>query len=304
MLESNITFLWKKLRDNSNITYRIFVFFFLGLMAVFVTSKLWLPNDLQIHHSRIGTEKSISATTSLTLSSWQYNQTDGYMEVLFNIKSSDDTSQIPFTVVAHSNRNKLAALQTSIAFNDGQLLAVQLKNVPASWDYISLWVQLSDSSEDDDTLLSDLNGVNFLCDSRKVTVNNSLQPQSELEYSLRSIDIQIDFVNQQIQEEQQQIENYNLQIEQLNFDITTLHQNEKYETEDEIEDTEAAIKRKENQIDDYNNQILNCQQKIEEYQTKIEKLQLKRSDVLAGKFSESAVLNSSDESQASSNEEK
>lgn len=51
----------RRLAADINRTYRIFLAFFFSLMAVFLTSRMWLPNDTKIQNSSMG---STETTTS------------------------------------------------------------------------------------------------------------------------------------------------------------------------------------------------------------------------------------------------
>ncbi|HEX3018087.1 MAG TPA: hypothetical protein VHP31_09595 [Caproicibacter sp.] len=304
MLVEKVKLYQKRLAENCNKEFQIFLAVFFSLMLIFTTSKLWLPSDLQIENTNIGTEKNTSASTTLLLRSWQYNVTNQFMEITFDVKNSDSTQGIQFNPIAHTNRNKTAALKTDVAYCNDGLLVIQINDVPNSWDIISLWIKeqstdIDTGSSSQNEILNSESGANFLCDIREVTKNNSLKSQSKLLYSLKSIDNQIAAEKKSIADCNAQIDKENLEIQQLNFDIQTIKENQKYQTQDEIKSSDSVIQNKTSSIDDLKNSIKSFQQQIIEHQAKVKKLSQKWNDTKSGKFTEPDAESSSVNSKAS-----
>jgi small-conductance mechanosensitive channel len=275
----------KKITENINKEYQIFLTVFFILMTVFVTSKLWLPSDVKVMNSSYGTQKNTSASTSLVLESWQYNKQENYMEISLKFKNADDTQDIKFKPTAHTNRNKSIPLNAYVAYSSNDLLMIQIKDIPQKWDVISLWVDEKDAlnSSPEDEKLEALKGANFFCDIREVKINNSLKPQSELNYALKGICNQMSEIKKENSEINKQINSCNAEIKQLEFDISALKANQKYQTQDEIQKSNASVKYKINKIDDIKNNILNYQTKIKDNKLKLQKLNQKLNDTKSGK---------------------
>ena len=276
----------KKTAENINKEYQIFLTIFLVLIAIFITSKLWLPSDVKVMNSDIGTQKSMSESTSLILESWQYNKHDNYMEVSLKIKNADDAQDVKFNPTAHTNRNKSVPLNAYVAYSSNDLLMIQIKDVPQKWDVISLWVDEKNvlNSSPEDKKLETLKGANFFCDIREVKVNNSLKPQSELNYALKGICNQMSEIKKENSEIDNKIDLLNAEIKQLEFDISALKANQKYQTQDEIQKSNAAINSKKNKIDDTKNNILKYQTTIKDNKIKLQKLNQKLNDTKSGKI--------------------
>lgn len=197
---------------------------------IFGTSKLWLPSDVKVMNTAIGTELNTSTGTALKLRSWEYSKSNHYMEITFDVRNNADVQSLKFSPVARTNVNKKADLNISTALNKDGSLIIQIKDVPQKWDIISLHV-LDNFSSDTRSSLS--NGANFYCDIRKVAINESLKPKSELDYKVEAIQNQISDVESQIKDVESQIQKANTDIDQLNFDIQTLQDNQKYQTKSE-----------------------------------------------------------------------
>lgn len=271
-----------KLRTNSTKKYKMFLCAFFTLMLTFGTSKLWLPSDVKIMNTEYGTEKNTSSNISLKLRSWEYSKLNRYMEVTFDVKNNEDIQSLKFIPVAHTNTEKRKNMNASSVLSDGNTLVVQIKDVPQNWEVISLWIHDNMTVESNE---SNLIGANFYCDIRKVVINNSLKPKTQLGYQIQSIQNQISDVNAQIADLENQIEKENTEIDQLNFDITVLKENQKYQTKDEIDKSNSVINSKQTEIDTHKNNILKFQEQIKEYNIKLQKLSLKMKDTQNGKGS-------------------
>lgn len=290
----------RQLAESISRTYRIFLVIFFSLMAVFFTSKIWLPSDVKIQSSSIGTKKATTSGTEITLKSWQYNPSNHFMEAAFSYDNSDGTQDIKFVTAAHTDTNKAVKMDVSIPYSSNGFLVVQFQNVPQNWDVISLWIDsssqissllpgtdsdigLESSSESPDNNKEN-QGANFLCDIRKVSVNQSLKPQASLYYSLQSVDNEISAGKRQIAALKEKANGANADISQLSFDISALKSNQKYQTPEEIEQSNATIQNKNSQINNLKNDIVQYQSGIRNGQQKLKKLQQKWIDIKSGKF--------------------
>lgn len=291
----------KRIAENVNRTYRIFLILFFSCMVVFLTSKVWLPSDVKIQNSDMGTTRTTTAGTELTLKSWQYNPDSRFMEATFTYQDSDDTQDIQFTPVAHTDTDKTVKMDVSIPYSSNGFFVIQFRNTPQNWHVVSLWIdstenQISDLTPDTDSGIASTSGsessetdagqqgANFFCDVRKVSKNQSLKSQTKLYYSLRSVDNEISADKKQIALTQKKIDDANLEISQLNFDISSLKSNQKYQTPDEVSQSNAAIQNKTSQISNLKNNIAQYQIDIKNGRQKLKKLKQKWSDVRDGKF--------------------
>lgn len=311
---NRIKLIRKWLRENSNLKYRVFLSVFFCLMAVFVTSKLWLPNDAKIENTAIGEQRNTSLGTALKLNSWKYNPDNHFIEATFGYKNSDSSQDVKFSATAHTDTNKAAALDISVPYSNNGLLVIQIKNVPQKWNTISLWVDENDESlTQNDTSDTDISsassnldivgqGANFYCDIRKVSIDTSLKSGTNLYYSLQSIDNQMVECKKEITALNKKISTANIEIKQLEFDISSLKADQKYQTADDIKESNSAINNKTLQAGNIKSSIESYNSDIKNYNDKLKKLKQKWSDVKSGNFKvpQNISSNSSAKSAASS----
>ena len=98
--------LQKRMIENINSTYRIFLLLFFALFAVFLTSKLWLPSDVPVQNTVPGTSLQTSESVAVSLRSWQYNPDRHFMEAAFSYQVPDSGRSIPFVLTAHTDADK------------------------------------------------------------------------------------------------------------------------------------------------------------------------------------------------------
>ena len=288
--------------ENSSYTYRIFLSLFSLLLAVFFTSKMWLPSDIAIQNTAVGTTLNTTESIGLRLQSWQYNPTTRFMEAAFTYQNSDSLQNIKFLPTAHTDTNKAADLNASVSYAHNGFLVIQIQNVPQNWNIISLWIdsqqeQTVDLSQPDSDIGMNVNGsaahkqqgANFFCDARKVVRNSSLKSQSSLYYSLKSIDNEIAAVQSHISQTNKKITATNLNIQQLTSDISVLTDNQKYQTADEVKQSKDSIQAKTTQINNLKNSITQFQSDIKNDQLKLEKLRQKWNDTRDGKHQDSGT---------------
>lgn len=276
---------WNRIKINSTLKYKTFLFLLTVFVLVFGTSKWWLPSDVKIMNTSIGTELNTSTNTAITLRSSQYNKAKNYMEISFDIHNNEDNQNLKFTPEAHTNINKTVPLKVSVALCKDNSLVLQIKDMPNKWDVISIWIKDNQKNEQD----NNNRGANFFCDIRKVTISDSLQPRAELNYEIQSVLNEIADFQKQIKSAQSEIQKANTNISQLQFDIQTLKDGQKYQTKDEIEKSNSVISSKTSEIQSLNDSIAKFNDQIKNYNTKLDKLNQKLSDTKSGKIQSSSV---------------
>ena len=298
---TKLKWLQKRMIENINFTYRIFLLLFSLLLAVFLTSKIWLPSDVSIQNTAIGTTLNTTESVGVRLQSWQYNPSTHFMEAAFTYQNSDNLQNIKFTPTAHVDTNKALSLSVTVPYEHNGYLVIQIQNVPQNWNVISLWIdsqqeQTVDLTQNDsgvefhssNTKTTMQQGANFFCDFRKVVRNSSLKSQSSLYYSLKSIDNEISTVQSHIAQTNKKIISANLSIQQLTSDITALNDNEKYQTAEEVKQSKDAIQSKTAQINDLKSSISQFRSDIKNDQLKLQKLRQKWNDTRDGKYKDTS----------------
>jgi outer membrane murein-binding lipoprotein Lpp len=281
-IDTSLKKLNRQMIKNSTKKYKAFLCFLLIFIAVFGTGKLWLPSDVKVMNTAAGTEINTSADTSLKLRSWEYSRSNRYMEIVFDVINREDNQELNFSPVAHTDTDKSQALNVAIALQQADTLILQIRDVPQSWNVISLWIQDNQNITGD--AADSLKGANFFCDIRKVKVNDSLAPKSGLNYRVQSVNQEISDVNAQLKQLSSKIQGEKSEIDQLNFDIDTLRANQKYQTSEEIENSNSVISNKKSQIQDHKNTIASYQQQVSDCKVKLKKLNQKLKDTVSGKL--------------------
>ena len=298
---TKIKWLQKRMIENINYTYRIFLLLFSVLLAVFLTSKMWLPSDVSIQNTAVGTMLNTTESVGVRLQSWQYNPSTHFMEAAFTYQDSDNLQNIKFIPTAHTDTNKAVNLNVTVPYEHNGFFVVQIQNVPQNWNVISLWidsqqehtVDLTQSDSGIETAASSPStnmqqGANFFCDVRKVVRNNSLKSQSSMYYSLKSVDNEISTVQSHMTQTKKKIAAANLSIQQLTSDISVLNDNEKYQTADEVKQSKDTIQSKTTQINELKNSIAQFQSDIKNDQLKLQKLRQKWNDTRDGKYKDTS----------------
>ena len=300
---TKIKWLQKRMIENINYTYRIFLLLFSVLLVVFLTSKMWLPSDVSIQNTAVGTMLNTTESVGVRLQSWQYNPSTHYMEAAFTYQNSDNLQNIKFIPTAHTDTNKAVNLNVTVPYEHNGFLVIQIQNVPQNWNVISLWIdsqqeQTVDLTQPDSSIGMNTSrpsthmqqGANFFCDIRKVVRNGSLKSQSSLYYSLKSVDNEISSVQSHMTQTNKKITAANLSIQQLTSDISVLNDNERYQTSDEVKQSKDAVQSKTTQINDLKNSIAQFQSDIKNDQLKLQKLRQKWNDTRDGKHREASAV--------------
>lgn len=290
------------MKTNATSVYRTFLSVVGALLLLFLTSKLWLPSDVKVTSTTLGTALNTSVTTSVKLRSWVYSPTNHYMEITFDVDNTDNSQSIKFTPSARIDTARSVPLHAETVLSYNGTLVIQIKDVPTNWHYVSLWIKdnLNTPVSADDSM----SGANFFGDIRAIKINDSLQPKTGLAYAVQSVVNQIENVNSQVKNYNTQIQQEGADIDQLNFDIKGLKDNQKYQTADEVKASNSAINSKQSQIDTHKDNILKLKSQIQDCNDKLKKLNQKLEDTKSGKVSvpDAPAASSSASSAAASSE--
>ncbi|MEG1427602.1 MAG: hypothetical protein RSC76_07935, partial [Oscillospiraceae bacterium] len=248
----------KRMATEPNTAYKVFLFLFVIFMFVFCTSKLWLPSNVPITNTALGTMQPCSDQISLTLSSWKYNSTTGYMEIFFDVQNNENLQSVPYEVSAKTNTRRGQPLDVSIALEEPTALVLCAEVPQSPWEYISLWVTVKDTPVNE-ILAEETVGANFFCDRRAVVTEDTLSPKSEIEYRTILVDIEIKKIDQMIHEVTASTEKNLAEIDLLEKDIPFINENMKYQTPEEIAESKTSINNKKSQIEGLHAQIESAQ---------------------------------------------
>lgn len=284
----------KAMRKASGKNYQTFIIVFVILFAVFMTSKLWMPDTSALDNTPCGTRAATSDNIDAGLHSWEYNPDKNYMEAVFNIEEQQYvySESLKYTLELYSDNSQKTLLNCSVAYSDEDTLIVRMKDLPKGWKVLSLWI--SDNSDD---VVKKADGqtssaapifnlssskANFRCDRRAVQMNTALSPKSEKDYAITSVLNLIAEKKQQIKTDQQGIQQNISTIGTLNQDIEKIQNEQSYETASEVAQSTTVIQDKENQIATLKKKNTDYQTDIGDCENKNQKLKLKLSDIRSG----------------------
>ena len=281
-IDTSIKSFRKKMKTNLTSMYRTFLSVAAVLMLLFLTSKFWLPSDVKVTNTSLGTALNTSSSTTVKLRSWVYSTTNHYMEITFDVDNRDESQSIKFTPSARVDTARTETLNSETALSYNGTLVIQIKDVPTNWHYVSLWIRDNlDTTEADESM----SGANFFGDVRALQIDNSLKPRTGLVYAVQSVVNQIQDVKSQVKNYDTQIQEENTEINQLKFDIQGLKDNQKYQTADEVKASNSTINSKQSQIDTHKDNVLKLKGQIADAQEKLKKLNQKLEDTKTGKLS-------------------
>lgn len=274
---------------------------FLVLMAVFCTSKFWMPDTSKTYSSAYGAKQASSQSIVMTLKKWEVNPITNYMEAAFDVQPQDTDvvldQDLQFTPVLYSfdrGGNKDAQLTCKIAYKDNDTLVIQMPDVPSDWQVLGLAVRDNSdtlksiqaaSNPNDNTgwfgQSSDEHAV-FYCDSRAAHYNTTLKAATTKDYAVDAIEAEIATTQGKIADFNTQIKRNQEAAASLQKAVDKIKNEQAYETESELEDSKSVLQTKQSQIQSLSDSNKDLQQKIALYQKKIAKLNVKLGDVYNG----------------------
>lgn len=274
---------------------------FVILMAVFCTSKFWMPDTSKTYTSAYGAKQASSQSIVMTLKKWEVNPNTNYMEAAFDVQTQDTDvvldQDLQFTPVLYSfdrSGNKDAQLTCKIAYKDNDTLVVQMPDVPADWQVLGLAVR-----DNSDTLMSIQAASNpkdntdwfgqssddhavFYCDNRAAHYNTTLKAATTKDYAVDAIETEIATAQGKIADCNTQIKRNKEAAASLQKAIDKIKNEQAYETDSELENSKSVLQTKQSQVQALSDSSKDVQSKIALYQKKIAKLNIKLGDVYNG----------------------
>lgn len=274
---------------------------FVILMAVFCTSKFWMPDTSKTYTSAYGAKQASSQSIVMTLKKWEVNPNTNYMEAAFDVQTQDTDvvldQDLQFTPVLYSfdrSGNKDAQLTCKIAYKDNDTLVVQMPDVPSDWQVLGLAVR-----DNSDTLKSIQAASNpkdstdwfgqssddhavFYCDNRAAHYNTTLKAATTKDYAVDAIEAEIATAQGKIADCNTQIKRNKEAAASLQKAIDKIKNEQAYETDSELENSKSVLQTKQSQVQALSDSNKDVQSKIALYQKKIAKLNIKLGDVYNG----------------------
>lgn len=290
-----------------------FYFVFLAvvtlLIVVFLSSKMWLPDDSRVMQTPFNSQLTGLSQTELMLKQWEYNPDSELMEVTIETKhTGQDIIKPTFTFSANDNTS-LVEFPVRVVYDDDKTFVVQVSNVPNKYRVIDFYVK---ENRDEKILLQeaieqggsqkegsqdqlDVSGNNDVIvkvkpleriltgDYRKIIVNHTLQTKSATDYQVNNLMRDKQNMVKQIE----LINGTKIPFEEevvalLNSEIEVIKANMEYETDEQKRESEMEISNKEGSIEESNKKKDELGELVLQLKERIVLLDKKLKDVAVG----------------------
>lgn len=230
--------------------------------------------------------------TTLILNKWSYNPKTKLMEVMFETNhTGTDTVKPTFAFAAKASKS-LESYPVKIVYEQDNQYVVHIQNVPEKYKVIGLFVkEIRDQklleSEARDKLIAEKGSQTatdkldipkpkekiLVGDYRKISVNPSLKKQSNVDYQIAFVELEMKQIAKQIMTlEKDQLPLQDEIIKNIRGEIQQLESELVYKTEAEKQDVRRQIAQKETSIEKIKEKQQHYKERIQELQNKHEKL--------------------------------
>lgn len=267
----------------SNLYVALTIFFVLGF-AFFLSSKVFIADDLDIINSEIGKEYNLSTNGKFTIKDWVYDEQKNKMQVtLITSNMRNYLSELNFKAVARIDLKN--ELPTEVVYSSNDIYIINIDNVPKEFQQVALRLVKKDISfseefeqevtnkKDDEKLLTSI-----YTDQRVVKKEGIIESDVK-QYATRVTDGMIEESENEIEKINKNIESETKLIEHINNEITTLKGELIYQTLEEQTTTNNEIYKLQKEIETHNREIKNLQLDIQSYEAKIKRLEQRKRDL-------------------------
>lgn len=249
-----------KLKFRINVVLVTGVVVFIGVGILFLTSKLYMPDNDELLFTQLGKSVELSQYTELQLKRWDYSESQNLMEIELKVNSKS-VNTIYFPHVKNRVSGKL--FPTEIVYNQDGIMIIhaQVKNPKQ--------VTLIVATKENENQEKATGEVHFLSDYRVMNAVKDIQVRDKTTYFRMSIEADIVILKNQIQEKQATIEGYNKNISDCKTLISERKKLMEKQTTSEKKDSESYIKKEEENIQNYNELIAELQAQVHKLETEI-----------------------------------
>lgn len=274
----NLTIQW------SNLYIAITLFFVLGFVF-FLTSKMFIADELDILNTEIGKEHNLNSNGKFTIKEWIYDEEKNQMQVtLITSNMRNYLSELNFKSVARVNVKK--ELPTEVVYSSNDIYIINIKDVPKNFQQVALRLvkkdilldeefdqKSSDNSNDKEKLVTSIYA------DERVVKRGSIEEDDVKKYAIKVTDEMIEESKKEVAKLNKKIDNEKKLIERVNNEINTLKNEIIYQTLEEQEQTNNNIYNLEKEIVSTEKKIEDLQLDIKAIETKIERLEQRKRDL-------------------------
>ena len=268
----------------SNMYVALTLLFVLGF-GFFLTSKVFVADELDILNTEIGKEYSLSTNGKFTIKDWVYDEQKNKMQVtLITSNMRNYLSELNFKSIARVNLEN--ELPTEVVYSSNDIYIVNIDNVPKQFQQVSLRLVKKDVSfieefeQDKATNKKEKEKLltSIYADQRVVKKEEIIKTDVK-HYAIKVTDEMIEESKNEVTKLNKNIEGETKLIDHINNEITKLKGELIYQTLEEQTETNNKIYQLEKEIETQNREIKNLQLDIQSYEAKIERLEQRKRDL-------------------------
>ena len=267
----------------SNIYIAITLVFFLSF-GFFLTSKMFLADELDVLNTELGKEYNLNSNGEFTINDWVYDEEKNQMQVtLITSDMRSYLSELEFKSVARSNLEN--SLETEVVYSSNDIYIVNIKEVPKDFQQVSLRlmkddVELSeDFKEKTQKQKEKDNLITSIYADQTVVKRNEIAEGDVRDYAINVTNKMIADANKESENVQVEISEREALVEKIEEEISKLKGELLYQTLEEQTETNNKIYSLEKEIATVNREIEKLKLDIDSFKTKIDRLEQRITDL-------------------------
>lgn len=272
----------------TNLYIAITLIFILGF-GFFLTSKIFIADEVDILNTEIGKEFNLNSNGKFTINDWVYDEKNNKMQVtLITSNMRNYLSKLNFQSVARTDfKNELP---TEVVYSSNDIYIININNVPRNYQQVALRLVKKDInfSEEFEEKQGDLNSQNkdereklitSIYADQRVVKKEEIKEEDVKDYAIKVTNEMIDDSKNQIENLTKNIEEQNKIIKHIQSEISILKGELIYLTLDEQNKTNNEIYRLDKEVESSNREIKKLELDIKSYEAKIERLEQRKRDL-------------------------
>lgn len=262
----------------SNLYIAITLIFFLSF-GFFLTSKIFLADQLDVLNTELGKEYNLNSNGKFTINDWIYDEEKNQMQItLITSDMRSYLSELEFQSVARSNLEN--QLETEVVYSSNDIYIVNIKEVPKNFQQVSLRLvknnlDISKDFQEIEEKNEEKNNENIITKiyaDEKVVKRDSISESNVRDYAIEVTKKMMKETEKDVSNIETEILNSEKLIEKINGEITKLKGELLYQTLEEQIETNDKIYSLEKEITNKNREIDNLKINIASYETKEKRL--------------------------------
>lgn len=267
----------------SNLYIAITLVFFLSF-GFFLTSKMFLADELDVLNTELGKEYNLNSNGKFTINDWIYDEEKNKMQItLITSNMRSYLSELEFQSVARSKLDN--PLETEVVYSSNDIYIVNIEEVPKDFQQISLRLMKDDvelSNEFDEETKKQNEKDNLITSiyaDQTVVKRGEIAEGDVRDYAVNVTNKMIADANKESKEAQNEISKREVLVKKIEEEIKKLKSELLYQTLEEQTKTNNRIYSLEKEITNINREIEKIKLDIESFDTKVDRLEQRINDL-------------------------